>query len=65
MPLYESRAPRDPLGLFNRWYLEAANAGAAQPDAVGLATATPTGEPSVRMVLFKGVESGAFRFYTN
>jgi pyridoxamine 5'-phosphate oxidase len=34
-------------------------------DAFALATATPEGRPSVRIVLFKGVEGGALRLVTN
>jgi len=64
VPLSESRAPSDPLVLFRRWYRQASRAGAPQPDAMTLATAGPAG-PSARMVLFKGIENGAFLFYSN
>ena len=64
MPLLESKAPPDPLALFRRWYREAEAAGAPQPDAMALATAGDDG-PSVRMVLFKGLDDGSFRFYSN
>ncbi len=64
-PLLESEAPKDPFVLFNRWFRDASEAGALQPDAVTLATATRGGAPSARMVLFKGVEAGAFVFYSN
>ena len=64
MPLLESEAPKDPLVLFRRWYREAEEAGAPQPDAIALATAGNEG-PSARMVLFKGIADGAFLFYTN
>jgi pyridoxamine 5'-phosphate oxidase len=65
MPLLESRAPNDPLGLFRRWYSEAERAGVPQPDAMTLATAGAGCVPSARMVLFKGVAAGSFLFYTN
>jgi pyridoxamine 5'-phosphate oxidase len=65
MPLLESRTPADPIALFRRWYREAERAGAPQPDAMTLATASEGGVPSARMVLFKGVEDGAFLFYSN
>ncbi len=65
MALRESRAPADPLVLFRRWYREAERAGALQPEAIALATADARGAPSVRMVLFKGVDNGKFLFYTN
>ena len=63
--LVESRAPADPLVLFRRWYTEATRKGALQPDAIALATADARGAPSVRMVLFKGLEDGRFHFYSN
>jgi len=63
VPLLEEEAPRDPLTLFRRWYREAEQAGAAQPDAMALATGGDEG-PSARMVLFKGIDDGAFVFST-
>ena len=63
--LIESRAPADPLVLFRRWYRDADRKGALQPDAIALATADARGAPSVRMVLFKGLEAGRFLFYSN
>src|SRR5438128_8266383 len=65
MPLLEPEAPKDPFVPFNRWFRDASDAGALQPDAVTLATATRGGTPSARMVLFKGVEDGAFVLYSN
>jgi pyridoxamine 5'-phosphate oxidase len=65
MPLLESRAPSEPMALFRRWYREAERAGAPQPDAMTLATAGLGCTPSARMVLFKGIEGGAFLFYSN
>ena len=64
MPLRESGAPPDPLTLFRRWYRGAQDAGAPQPDAMALATCGDSG-PSVRMVLYKGIEDGSFLFYSN
>jgi pyridoxamine 5'-phosphate oxidase len=54
----------DPLRQFAAWYTEAAAAIPA-PEAVVLATATPTGAPSARMVLLKGYDQRGFVFYTN
>ncbi|HEY8816283.1 MAG TPA: pyridoxamine 5'-phosphate oxidase [Candidatus Dormibacteraeota bacterium] len=65
MPLIESRAPSEPMALFRRWLRQAERAGALQPDAMTLATAGPGCTPSARMVLFKGLEDGAFVFYSN
>jgi pyridoxamine 5'-phosphate oxidase len=65
MPLLESKMPADPIRLFDTWFREAVVAGARQPEAMTLATADATGAPSARMVLLKGVEEGAFLFYSN
>src|SRR6185312_6272443 len=62
--LREEDMPRDPLVMFQRWFHEATEAGALQPDAMTLATASDEG-PSARMVLFKGLEDGKFVFYSN
>jgi pyridoxamine 5'-phosphate oxidase len=64
-PLNEAELDRDPLAQFRRWYDEAVAAGAHEPEAVALATATPAGEPSVRMVLSKGFDQRGFVFFTN
>jgi pyridoxamine 5'-phosphate oxidase len=64
VPLRESDAPRDPLTLFRRWFREAHDAGAPQPEAMALATCGDSG-PSVRMVLYKGLQDGSFLFYSN
>src|SRR5260370_40339723 len=64
MPLREREAPPDPLKFFRRWYREAQEAGASQPDAIALATSGSAG-PSVRMVLYKGLRDGSFLFYSN
>jgi pyridoxamine 5'-phosphate oxidase len=55
----------DPLIVFRRWFDEAVAAGAFEPEAVALATATPDGRPSARMVLAKGVDERGLAFYTN
>ncbi|HXC78878.1 MAG TPA: pyridoxamine 5'-phosphate oxidase [Candidatus Acidoferrum sp.] len=65
MPLIDSRESSEPIALFRRWLRQAERAGALQPDAMTLATAGPDGAPSARMVLFKGLDDGAFLFYSN
>jgi pyridoxamine 5'-phosphate oxidase len=57
--------PADPFSLFGSWYRQAERAGAPQPEAMTLATAGAGCVPSARMVLFKGIERGAFLFYSN
>ncbi len=55
----------DPLDLFTRWFEEAREQGAFEPQAVALATATPEGVPSARMVLMKGFDERGLTFFTN
>jgi pyridoxamine 5'-phosphate oxidase len=55
----------DPIALFDAWFAEAHRSEPSVPDAMALATATPDGLPSVRMVLLKGHGEGGFLFYTN
>lgn len=55
----------DPLVLFKTWYADARAAEPDVPDAMSLATADAHGNPSVRMVLLKGLDEGGFVFYTN
>lgn len=54
----------DPLAQFRRWYEEAEGAEVRAPEAMALATATPDGSPSVRMVLLKGADGRGFSFFT-
>ena len=56
---------RDPLSEVRRWYDEAVAAGAPEPNAMALATASPDGMPSVRIVLLKGIDDRGIQFYTN
>jgi pyridoxamine 5'-phosphate oxidase len=55
----------DPLTLFARWFEQARECGAFEPEAAALATATAQGAPSVRMVLNKGFNERDFVFFTN
>jgi len=64
-PLTEKGVENDPLAQFARWYGEAQATEKPLPDAVALATATPAGHPSLRMVLLKGFDAHGFVFYTN
>jgi pyridoxamine 5'-phosphate oxidase len=55
----------DPLRQFSAWFEEARSAGVRVPEAVALATATPDGAPSLRMVLLKRFDERGFVFHTN
>jgi len=55
----------DPFALFAAWFAEAQDSEPNDPEAMALATATPDGAPSMRMVLLKGHDARGFVFYTN
>jgi pyridoxamine 5'-phosphate oxidase len=55
----------DPFALFGRWLADAVGAGLAEPNAMALATATPDGVPSVRVVLLKSLDADGAVFHTN
>jgi pyridoxamine 5'-phosphate oxidase len=55
----------DPYALFAEWLAEATRSEPNDPNAMCLATATPEGRPSARMVLLKGHDARGFVFYTN
>ncbi len=55
----------DPIALFQEWFAAATRAGIFLPEAMTLATASPQGAPSARMMLLKGVDTRGFVFYTN
>jgi pyridoxamine 5'-phosphate oxidase len=47
------------------WFEQAVGAGIHEPNAFALATATPGGLPSVRLVLLKALDDRGFTFFTN
>jgi pyridoxamine 5'-phosphate oxidase len=55
----------DPIALVQRWFTDAQAAGIEQHDAMTLATTTPDGRPSARVVLLKGIDQRGFAFFTN
>jgi pyridoxamine 5'-phosphate oxidase len=64
-PLDESALAPDPMTQLARWLEDAQAAGMIEPSAMTLATATPDGQPSARIVLYKGPHDGGLTFYTN
>ena len=58
-------AQADPIALFEAWFAAARAGEPNDPNAMALATATPDGAPSVRMVLLKDHGPDGFIFYTN
>ena len=55
----------DPIELFNIWMNAAEKKEINDPNALSLATSNQNNEPSVRMVLLKGISKKGFVFYTN
>jgi len=55
----------DPFELFKIWFDEASKKEINDPNALSLATSNSRNEPSVRMVLLKGLSKNGFVFYTN
>lgn len=63
--LDEKQVERDPIKQFQLWFDDAIAAKLPLPEAMNLATATPEGRPSSRMVLLKQVDHDGFVFFTN
>jgi pyridoxamine 5'-phosphate oxidase len=63
--LLERDVDSDPFRQFARWFADARTVTAADPHAMTLATATPDGIPSARMVLLKDADERGFTFFTN
>jgi pyridoxamine 5'-phosphate oxidase len=55
----------DPFDQFAAWFDEAKRSEPNDAEAMTLATATPDGRPSQRVLLLKGVDRAGFVFYTN
>ena len=55
----------NPIELFKIWMSEAEKKEINDPNALSLATTNKNNEPSVRMVLLKGLSEKGFVFYTN
>jgi len=55
----------DPFSLFNQWFAEARASEINDSNAMTIATADASGQPSARMVLLKGHGPAGFVFYTN
>ena len=68
LPTIETRGipeARDPFLLFRTWLDEAAVTEPNDPNAMTVATCTPDGTPSARIVLLKDFDPAGFVFYTN
>jgi pyridoxamine 5'-phosphate oxidase len=63
--LSETDVAADPIQQFQVWFQQALDANLIEPNAMTLATATPDGKPTARIVLLKQVSERGFVFYTN
>jgi pyridoxamine 5'-phosphate oxidase len=63
--LHEADVDANPFQQFQVWFDQAVAAALPEPNAMTLATATPDGIPSARVVLLKGFDERGFVFYTN
>ena len=55
----------NPINLFKKWFSKAKETEINDPNAVAIATSDNNNQPSVRMVLLKGLSDKGFVFYTN
>lgn len=63
--LPDHEAGDDPIALFGQWLDDARRSGLFLPEAMSVATASPEGRPSARMMLLKGADHDGFVFFTN
>ena len=64
-PLADTDLHADPFVQFEHWFEAAQATGQPLPEAFAMATATPEGEVSARMLLLKGFDRRGFVFFTN
>jgi pyridoxamine 5'-phosphate oxidase len=63
--LREDAVDPDAIRQFEHWFDDATKTDIPEPNAMTLATATPDGRPSARIVLLRGVDDRGFAFFTN
>jgi pyridoxamine 5'-phosphate oxidase len=63
--LAEADVAAEPIAQLRRWLDDAIAAGVTDPSAMVLATATPEGAPSARVILLKGLDAGGLTFFTH
>jgi pyridoxamine 5'-phosphate oxidase len=55
----------DPIRQFETWFDDAVRAQVLEPSSMSLATVSPEGQPSARIVMLKGLDARGFVFFTN
>ena len=63
--LLESHLASHPIDQFSTWWQQALDSAVEEANAMTLATASPDGTPSARIVLLKGFDRDGFVFFTN
>jgi len=63
--LKDENINKNPIQQFEKWFEQALHADIVDVNAMTLATATPDGHPSARIVLLKGFDKIGFTFFTN
>ncbi|MEA5603345.1 pyridoxamine 5'-phosphate oxidase [Nostoc sp. UHCC 0252] len=63
--LSELEVDLNPFIQFKKWFDQALAGQLPEPNAMTLATITPDGKPSARMVLLKDFDERGFAFFTN
>jgi pyridoxamine 5'-phosphate oxidase len=65
VPFDEQTVDPSPFRQFERWFADAQNATDDRAAAMTIATATPDGHPSARVVLLRGFDERGLVFFTN
>ena len=63
--LDESHVRPLPIDQFHHWFDEAVKSKALEPNAMTLATVSPQGRPSTRVLLLKGADASGLVWFTN
>lgn len=63
--LSKEEMDKNPIVQFEKWMKQAIAYKITEPNAMTIATATPDGKPSARVVLLKSFNQKGFVFYTN
>ena len=63
--LHENEIKENPFQQFEIWMQDAINNKTIEPNAMAVATSTPDGKPSIRVVLLKELTDDGFVFFTN
>ncbi|TNE82376.1 MAG: pyridoxamine 5'-phosphate oxidase [Bacteroidetes bacterium] len=63
--LTKAMVKQDPMQQFEAWFREAVESEVEEVNAMAISTVSPSGQPSTRIVLLKGIDERGFSFFTN